>query len=115
MRSPMLPLSPMSNDGSPRHKPTLAPAGLDRCSRPISLKNSGSARSSIASRGFERTFYFCIAPNAQLSWALYLWRETSVLRRPVLGDAWRTDPALFNKVDPMQTSRVSTKCQNAAA
>ncbi len=35
MRNPILPLSPMSNDGSPQHKATLAPAGLDRCSRPF--------------------------------------------------------------------------------
>lgn len=34
MRNPILPLSPMSNDGSPQHKATLAPAGLERCSRP---------------------------------------------------------------------------------
>ena len=33
MRNPMLPLSPISNDGSARHMPTLAPASLDRCSR----------------------------------------------------------------------------------
>ena len=35
MRNPMLPLSPTSNDGSLQHKPTLAPAGLNRCSRPL--------------------------------------------------------------------------------
>lgn len=35
MRNLMLPLSPMPNDGSMQHKPTLEPAGLDRCSRPI--------------------------------------------------------------------------------
>ncbi len=35
MRNPMLPLSPMSNDGLLQHKPTLAPAGLDCCSRPF--------------------------------------------------------------------------------
>lgn len=37
MRNPMLPLSPTSNDSSLRHKPTLAPAGLDRCSRPVAV------------------------------------------------------------------------------
>jgi hypothetical protein len=35
MRNPMLPLSPMSNDGSLQHKPTLAPAGLNRNYRPL--------------------------------------------------------------------------------
>lgn len=35
MRDPMLPVSPMSNDGSLWHKPTSAPAGLDCCSRPL--------------------------------------------------------------------------------
>ena len=35
MRDPMLPVSPMSNDGSLWHKPTSAPAGLDCCSRPF--------------------------------------------------------------------------------
>ncbi len=35
MRNPMLRVSPMSNDGFLQHKPTLAPAGLDRCSLPL--------------------------------------------------------------------------------
>ena len=34
MRNPLLPMSTASNDGSLRHKPTLASAGLDRSSRP---------------------------------------------------------------------------------
>lgn len=36
MRNPMLSLSPVSNDGSRQHKPTLASVGLNRCSRPYS-------------------------------------------------------------------------------
>ena len=35
MNNPMLPLSPMSNDGSLQRKPTLTPAGLDPRSRLI--------------------------------------------------------------------------------
>jgi hypothetical protein len=35
MRNAMLPLSPMSNDGSLRHEPVLAPTGLGCCSRPV--------------------------------------------------------------------------------
>ncbi|GEM_PF-6855235 len=42
MRNPMLPLSLMSNDGSLQHKPTMEPAGLDYCSRPI--PESGKVR-----------------------------------------------------------------------
>ncbi|CAX22532.1 protein of unknown function [Methylorubrum extorquens DM4] len=34
MRNLLLPMGPMSNDGSLQHKPTLASSGLDRCYRP---------------------------------------------------------------------------------
>lgn len=35
MRNPMLPLSPISNDGFLQHKPTLASDGLNSSSRPF--------------------------------------------------------------------------------